>query len=162
MSMAGPHRVECGRSPLDIGKGSTLTEFSLTTGIKEIDNLVGGISPGDNIVWGVDSGAPVDRFVSGFLTADRALGSTVTYVSFNRSPQTITRAYGRDLSPGAFRLIDCFSSGKGNNDKVFLDFYESADEQLRSAVVHVGHPSDPAELEKALTGPSKSVKSRLS
>jgi len=100
-----------------------LTEPSLTTGIKEIDNLIGGISPGDNIVWEVDSGAPVDRFVSGFLTADRVPGSTITYVSFNRSPQTITRAYGEEMSPGTFRLIDCFSSGKGNNDKVFLDFY---------------------------------------
>jgi Nif-specific regulatory protein len=108
--------------------------------------------PGDNVVWEVDSGAPVDRFISAFLAANGAPGATITYISFNRSPQTITRAYGEDASPGAFRLIDCFSSGKGNNDKVFLDFYESADERLRSSVVHVANPSDPAELEKALTG----------
>jgi Nif-specific regulatory protein len=108
--------------------------------------------PGDNVVWEVDSGAPVDRFISGFLAANGAPDATITYISFNRSPQTITRAYGEDVSPGVFRLIDCFSSGKGNNDKVFLDFYESADEQLRSSVVHVANPSDPAEVEKALTG----------
>ena len=129
-----------------------MTEPSLTTGIKEIDNLVGGISPGDNIVWEVDSGAPVDRFICEFLAASEARGEVITYISFNRSPQTITRAYGQDVSLGAFRLIDCFSSGKGNNDKVFLDFYESADEKLRSSVIHVGNPSDPAELEKALAG----------
>jgi Nif-specific regulatory protein len=142
-----------------------LIELSLTTGIKEIDSLVGGILPGDNIVWEVDSGSPVDQFISEFLTAGEAQGATTTYVSFNRSPQTISRAYGEGVSPGAFQLIDCFSSGKGNNDKVFLDFYESSGDRtgsqnakdrvsgtLRSSVIHVSNPSDPAALETALTG----------
>jgi Nif-specific regulatory protein len=124
----------------------------LTTGIDEIDRLIGGVLPGDNLVWEVDSGAPVDQFISGFLAASEVQRATVTYVSFNRSPQTISRAYGEQMSQGAFHLIDCFSSGKGNNDKVFLDFYQSGDERMRSSVVHVGNPSDPAELEKALTG----------
>ncbi len=108
--------------------------------------------PGDNVVWEVDSGAPVDRFVSSFLAASEGQGLAVTYVSFNRSPQTVFRAYGEGMSPGAFQLIDCFSSGKGNNDKVFLDFYESGDERTRGSVIHVRNPSDPAELDKALTG----------
>jgi len=128
-----------------------LTELSLTTGIKEIDNLVGGILPGDNVVWEIDSGAPVDPFLSGFLAASDTGSATITYVSFNRSPQTITHAYGAGLSQGGFQIIDCFSSGKGNNDKVFLDFYDSGGEQRRGSVIHVGNPSDPAELERALT-----------
>lgn len=130
-----------------------LAEVSLTTGIKEIDDLVGGILPGDNIVWEVDSGAPVDRFVSSFLTATEAQGGAVTYISFNRSPQTICRAYAESMSQGAFRLVDCFSSGKGNNDKVFLDFYQSPEEPTRCSVVHVANPADPAELEQALIQP---------
>jgi Nif-specific regulatory protein len=129
-----------------------VADLSLTTGIKEIDTLVGGILPGDNIVWEIDSGAPVDPFLSGFLAAGEARRATITYVSFNRSPQTISRAYGEGLRQGTFQLIDCFSSGKGNNDKVFLDFYESGPERTSVSVVHVGHPSDPAELERALTG----------
>jgi Nif-specific regulatory protein len=136
----------------DDSGGSELTESTLTTGIDEIDRLIGGVLPGDNIVWEVDSGAPVDRFLLGFLTATEAQGTGVTYISFNRSPQTISRAYGETMPLGAFQLIDCFSSGKGNDDKVFLDFYGSADERMRSPVIHVGNPSDPAELEKALTG----------
>ena len=116
----------------------------------EIDRLVGGVVPGDNIVWEVDSGAPVDQFIAAYLAASEAQGATITYVSFNRSPQTISRAWGRDVSQGAFQLIDCFSSGKGNNDKVFLDFYESGGDRARSSVVHVGNPSDPTELERAL------------
>ncbi len=122
----------------------------MTTGLVEIDRLVGGVLPGDNIVWEVDSGAPVDQFVAAYLAASEAQGATITYVSFNRSPQTISRAWDRGASRGAFQLIDCFSSGKGNNDRVFLDFYESGGEGAHSSVVHVGNPSDPTELERAL------------
>lgn len=111
---------------------------------------MGGVLPGDNIVWEVDSGAPVDQFVAAYLAASEAQDATITYVSFNRSPQTISRAWGQDVPQGVFHLIDCFSSGKGNNDKVFLDFYESGGEGPRSSVVHVGNPSDPTELERAL------------
>jgi Nif-specific regulatory protein len=132
--------------------GRKLSEVVLTTGIEEIDRLVGGIQPGDNIVWEVDSGAPVDRFVSGFLSASEVQGATITYISFNRSPQTISQAYAEKMSQGAFRVVDCFSSGKGRNDAVFLSFYESGDELMRGSVVHVGNPADPVELEKALTG----------
>jgi Nif-specific regulatory protein len=123
----------------------------LTTGIVEIDRLVGGVLPGDNVVWEVDSGAPVDRFVSSFLVASEAEGSPITYVSFNRSPQTISRTYAGLMSQGAFRLIDCFSSGKGNNDRVFLDFYDAPEKESREAVIRVENPADAAELEKALT-----------
>jgi len=139
-----------------------LSEPVLTTGIVEIDRLVGGVLPGDNIVLEVDSGAPVDKFVSSFLAASEAEGSPIAYVSFNRSPQTISRAYRGLMSQGAFRLIDCFSSGKGNNDRVFLDFYESTEKEPHGAVVRVENPSDAAELEKTLTevGSAERTKTR--
>lgn len=131
--------------------GHKLREPRLTTGIEEIDQLMGGVLPGDNVVWEVDSGAPVDGFVSSFLTASEAEGLPVTYVSFNRSPQTISHAYGRLMPRGMFRLIDCFSSGKGNNDKVFLEFYASGDQAAHPCSTRVEDPCDPGELEKALT-----------
>jgi Nif-specific regulatory protein len=138
-----------------------LSELVLTTGIEEIDRLMGGVLAGDNIVWEVDSGAPVDRFVSGFLRASEAQGAAVVYVSFNRSPQTISRAYGEEMSAGAFQLVDCFSSGKGNNDKVFLDFYASGEERTRQGAMHVANPADPAQLEKALTAGAADKGSRV-
>jgi Nif-specific regulatory protein len=122
----------------------------LTTGIAEIDRLVGGVLPGDNVVWEVDSGAPVDKFVSSFLAASEAQNAPIAYVSFNRSPQTISRTYRGLMSQGAFRLIDCFSSGKGNNDRVFLDFYESPESRQGEAVIRVENPADAAELERTL------------
>ena len=37
---------------------------TLTTGMEEIDRLIGGVLAGDNIVWEVDSGAPIDKFIN--------------------------------------------------------------------------------------------------
>lgn len=118
--------------------------------MEEIDRLIGGVLAGDNLVWEVDSGAPVDRFISSYVSACEAEGTPVVYVSFNRSPQTITNKYGSLMSSGQFKLVDCFSSGKGHNDDVFLDYFKSVDAENPSRPIHVANPADHDELLKAL------------
>ena len=123
-----------------------MTAFKPTTGIPEADRLVGGILVGDNIVWEVNSGAPIGRFVSGFISACEKRGDSVVYVSFNRSPHAIAREYGGLMSGGRFVLVDCYSSGKGNGDPVFLDFFKAPPCSAR----HVVHPADPGEVQSVL------------
>lgn len=118
--------------------------------MEEIDRLIGGVLAGDNLVWEVDSGAPVDQFISSFVSACEAEGTPIVYVSFNRSPQTIDNTYGRLMSAGRFKLVDCFSSGKGNNDDVFLDFFKSVESDVPSGPIHVVNPVDNNELLNAL------------
>jgi Nif-specific regulatory protein len=139
-----------------------LKDKRLTTGIQEIDRLIGGILPGDNLVWEVDSAAPVDRFLSGFISACEAEGSQLIYVSFNCSPQTITNTYSSLMSKGKFRLVDCFSSGKGNNDEIFLEFFKSDNVNSACQAIHIKNPGEPNELQEALTsiGTEKGVKAR--
>ena len=118
---------------------------TLTTGMEEIDRLIGGVLAGDNIVWEVDSGAPIDKFMSSFVSACQAEGTPIVYVSFNRSPQTIFNTYGSLMSKGNFKLVDCFSSGKGNNDEVFLEFFKSNEFESETngcRPVHVYNPAD--------------------
>ena len=122
----------------------------LSTGIEEIDRLIGGVLAGDNLVWEVDSGAPIDKFMLSFVSACEAAGTPVVYVSFNRSPQTIFNTYGNLMSAGKFRLIDCFSSGKGNDDKVFLDFFESKEFDEFCHPIHVQNPVDNTSLQESL------------
>jgi Nif-specific regulatory protein len=122
----------------------------LTTGMEEIDRLIGGVLAGDNLVWEVDSGAPIDKFMSSFVSACEAEGTPVVYVSFNRSPQTIFNTYGNLMSAGKFKLVDCFSSGKGNNDEVFLDFFKSDEFDKTCRPIHVSNPADYVVLQEAL------------
>ena len=118
--------------------------------MEEVDRLIGGIMAGDNLVWEVDSGAPVDKFISSFVSACETESTPVVYVSFNRSPQTISNTYGSLMSAGLFKLVDCFSSGKGNNDDVFLNFFKSSESERLSGPIHVENPADYDVLLEAL------------
>jgi Nif-specific regulatory protein len=118
--------------------------------MEEVDRLIGGIMAGDNLVWEVDSGAPVDKFISSFVSACETESTPVVYVSFNRSPQTISNTYGSLMSTGRFKLVDCFSSGKGNNDDVFLNFFKSGESERLSGPIHVENPADYDGLLEAL------------
>ncbi len=120
-----------------------------TTGIAEVDKAIGGVIEGDNLVWEVDSGVAGDHFTSRFVAACEREGVPIVYVSFNRSPQTIMSKYGSLMSPGRFSLVDCFSSGKGNSDEMFLKFFDDPARNISHAV-HIADPSDPSRLEQAL------------
>jgi transcriptional regulator with PAS, ATPase and Fis domain len=123
---------------------------SSTTGMVDVDCAIGGLIPGDNLVWEIDSGVAGDHFVSSFVTACENDGVPVVYVSFNRSPQTIAAKYAGLMSPGHFSLIDCFSSGKGNSDEMFLKFFDDPARNTVHAPVHIADPADPSRLEQAI------------
>jgi KaiC/GvpD/RAD55 family RecA-like ATPase len=119
-------------------------KYEATTGIAEVDRAIGGVILGDNLVWEIDSGVAGDHFISCFVNACERSGVPVVYVSFNRSPQTIASKYARLMSPGRFSLIDCFSSGKGNSDEMFLKFFDDPAHNAVHAPVHIADPSDPS------------------
>ena len=137
-----------------------MSQHSPTTGVPEVDRLIGGVLPGDNLVWEVNSAAPVDRFVLSFLSACEAEKSPVIYVSFNRSPQTVANTFADLMSAGRFTLVDCFSSGKGKNDAVFLGFFQSDTDDAPCRAFQVEDPADPEKLQEQLirialeTGPA--------
>ena len=120
--------------------------YKPTTGIAEADKLVGEILVGDNVVWEADSGAPLGRFVSGFISACEKAEASMVYVSFNRSPQAIAGEYAKLMTAKRFTLVDCFSSGKGDGDKMFFEFF---DKNICPAI-HVQSPSDPVALQGVL------------
>ncbi len=116
----------------------------------EVDKAIGGVVAGDNLVWEIDSGVAGDHFISRFVAACERDEIPVVYVSFNRSPQTIAAKYAHFMSPGRFSLIDCFSSGKGNSDEMFLKFFDNPARDAVHAPVHIADPADPSRLEQAL------------
>jgi transcriptional regulator with PAS, ATPase and Fis domain len=121
-----------------------------TTGIEEVDKAIGGVIAGDNLVWEIDSGVAGDHFISSFVHACEKSTVPVVYVSFNRSPQTIASKYATLMTPGRFSLIDCFSSGKGNADEMFLKFFDDPARNAVHAPVHIADPADPSRLEQAI------------
>ncbi|MDQ7786084.1 MAG: helix-turn-helix domain-containing protein [Thermodesulfovibrionales bacterium] len=96
------------------------------SGIRDLDNLIDSLYVGDNVVWEIEAGTSPEVFALNFIHQSFSENKHVTYISFNKSPQTILQQIGEIPRQKSFTLLDCFTSGKGKNDKAFTKFYENA------------------------------------
>lgn len=107
------------------------------SGITDLDNLIDSLYVGDNVVWEVEAGTAPEVFVMNFLRQSLSEDHNVIYISFNQSPHTILQKIGKGRSKGNLILLDCFTSGKGKNDRAFAKFYEGHGD---SRVIRVEDP----------------------
>lgn len=97
----------------------------ISSGIDSFDKIIDSFYTGDNVIWEVDSGTPYNIFVQNFIRQSFDDSQKLIYISFNRSPQSVLKAVKNIINSKHFVLIDCFTSGKGKNDKTFARFYDS-------------------------------------
>jgi transcriptional regulator with XRE-family HTH domain len=97
----------------------------ISSGINSLDNLIDSLYVGDNVVWEVEAGTSSEIFVQDFIRQSITESQNVIYVNFNKSPQSILQQIGEVPSKENFVLLDCFTSGKGKNDRAFVKFYEN-------------------------------------
>ncbi len=119
----------------------------ISSGIKSFDDLIDSIYVGDNVVWEIEAGTSYGVFVRNFIRQSFNESQKVIYVSFNKSPQSILSEMGGFLVPEHFVLIDCFTSGKGNNDNTFRRFYEN---KSHFNVVKIDNPGAIEQFTRAL------------
>jgi transcriptional regulator with XRE-family HTH domain len=119
----------------------------ISSGIRDLDNLIDSLYAGDNIVWEVEAGTSYETFVHNFVRQSFANNQNIIYVSFNKSPQSIYQKMSEISSQDQCILLDCFTSGKGKNDKAFLKFYEHHSDPH---VIKVDKPSDIAHFTNML------------
>jgi len=129
---------------------------SISSGIKDLDNLIDSFYVGDNVVWEVEAGTSPEIFVFNFIHQSLYEGQNVIYASFNRSPQTVMQHIREIQSEGNFILLDCFTSGKGKNEKAFTKFYDAA---VHANVIRVDDPKNLEEITSILTSLEDSFKS---
>jgi transcriptional regulator with XRE-family HTH domain len=109
------------------------------SGINDLDNLLDSLYVGDNVVWEVEAGTAPEIFILNFIQQSFSENNDVIYISFNKSPQTILQKIGEIPSKEKFILLDCFTSGKGKNDRAFTKFY---DNNVESNVIKVDDPKN--------------------
>src|SRR5512136_2903911 len=114
----------------------------ISSGIAYLDHLLGFLKTGDNVIWEVEAGAYVETFLERFMESTLKSGYKVVYVSFNVSPSTLTKRLRHLPSLENLTILDCFTSGKGNNDPLFNQFYEKDREGFGGNVVKVENPKD--------------------
>jgi transcriptional regulator with XRE-family HTH domain len=114
---------------------------NISSGIRSLDALTDGFLIGDNVVWQVESGTSIDAFLYQFIKQSIADRQNIIYVCFNRSPLSILKKLGILMSgvPENLILLDCFTSGKGKDDRTFREFY---DKNSSGSVIRMEKPGD--------------------
>jgi transcriptional regulator with XRE-family HTH domain/KaiC/GvpD/RAD55 family RecA-like ATPase len=111
----------------------------INSGISDLDHLLDSFYVGDNVVWEVEAGTAPEIFILNFIRQSLAENNNVIYISFNKSPHTILQKTGEIRPEKNFVLLDCFTSGKGKNDRAFTKFYENNGD---SRVIWVDDPKN--------------------
>jgi transcriptional regulator with XRE-family HTH domain/KaiC/GvpD/RAD55 family RecA-like ATPase len=123
---------------------------NLTTGLDALDQIVDGLHMGDNVVLLDDAGSLAWTFARSFLQASVRQNLDVVVVTFDHSPKMIMERIGTLIDHPRLIVLDCFTSGLGQNAPVFQNFYQESDSALLERVVRVDRPEDPSRVSTCL------------
>jgi len=123
----------------------------VSSGVSELDRLLGGLFIGDNVVWHDAAGSLASVFCLNFIRTSQAQEKPIIYVTFDRSPKNLLDKLGRLADYPGLTLLDCFTHGKGAGSAVFLKFYEGK-KKRRCHIVRVDQPRDQNQVMDALYG----------
>lgn len=114
----------------------------VSTGVAELDPILGGLLIGDNVIWYDDSGSLASVFALNFLKAAAAEKKPFIYVSFDRSPKNLLDKLGALAQNPCLTILDCFTFGKGKGAETFLNFYNNPD-RLPCSLIGADDPQKP-------------------
>ena len=123
----------------------------VTSGVSQLDKLLGGLYIGDNVVLHDDAGSLASKFCMSFVGASMAEQKPLIYVSFDRSPKNLLKKLGPLAESPHFILLDCFTYGKGDGSEVFLKFYDKKSD-WPCQVIRVDDPGDVKAVMDAFYG----------
>jgi transcriptional regulator with XRE-family HTH domain/KaiC/GvpD/RAD55 family RecA-like ATPase len=135
---------------MKLGTIEKKTANKIHSGVAYLDHLLGFLKTGDNVIWEVEAGTYIEVFLQRFIEHNLNNGYKVVYVSFNVSPSTLTRRFQSFQNLENLTVLDCFTSGKGNNDPLFTHFYDKNKEASQGSVVRVENPKDLSQFRVAM------------
>ena len=114
----------------------------VSSGVSDLDRILGGLFIGDNVVWHDDSGHLASPFCLNFLQTSLAMQKPVMYVSFDRSPKNLLDKLGALADSPHLTILDGFTCGKGARSPIFMKFYEERDPDRLCHVQMIDEPRD--------------------
>ena len=121
----------------------------VSSGVSQLDRLLGGLYIGDNVVWLDDAGSLASVFCLNFVQASQSVARPLIYVTFDRSTKNLLEKLGPLAQSKDLTILDCFTYGKGAGEEIFTRFYES-NEPLPCRVVPLKTPSSQEQVSDAL------------
>lgn len=117
-------------------------KLRVTSGVRELDRLLGGLHIGDNVVWHDDSGSLASVFCHNFLLSSQEQNKPMIYVSFDRSPRNLLEKLGPLAHSASLTILDCFTLGKGAGSPTFLKFYDDSHPEWPCRILRVEKPRE--------------------
>jgi len=137
----------------------TSEELRISSGVSQLDDLLGGLRIGDNVVWYDDAGSLAPVFYLNFIKASETDKKSIIYLNFDRSIKSLLEQLGPLADYSCLTILDCFSFGKGEGADVFLKFYEDDIPGRKCQIIRVDQPQNANhvtdtfyDLQKAMEG----------
>ena len=122
----------------------------VSSGIQELDRLMGDLYIGDNVLWYEDAGSFSSAFCLAFIRETLAKKKPLIYVTFDRSPKNVVSFLGSLAESQNLTILDCFTNGKGDGSQVFKRFYEKDGALWPYQVIRVNDPTSPDHVAVAI------------
>jgi len=124
----------------------------VSSGLPELDRLLGDLYIGDNVLWYEDAGSFSAVFCLHFIRESLARKKPLIYVTFDRSPKNVVSFLGSLAESQNLTILDCFTNGKGDRSEVFNKFYEKDGALWPYQVIKVNDPTNPVFVGEAIYG----------
>lgn len=121
-------------------------QLRVTSGVSQLDRLLGGLYIGDNVIWHDDAGSLAQVFCLNFIQASQAQKKPLIYVSFDRSPKNLLDLLGPLAEAETLTILDCFTCGKGAGSDIFFQFYKKKGNKR----YHVLLVEEPQQVERVM------------
>ena len=117
-------------------------KLQVTSGINQLDALLGGLFIGDNVVWLDDSGSLAYVFCLNFMHSSQTQSKPLIYVSFDRSLKNLLDKLGPLGQNPHLTILDCFTWGKGAGSPIFMKSYSDLQAQWPCQIIRIEEPRD--------------------
>jgi transcriptional regulator with XRE-family HTH domain/KaiC/GvpD/RAD55 family RecA-like ATPase len=124
----------------------------VSSGINELDQLLGDLYIGDNVLWYEDVSSFSSTFCLKFIKETLTQKRPLIYVTFDRSPKNVVSFLGSQAESQNLTILDCFTNGKGHRSEVFNKFYEKNGALWPYKVIKVNDPTNPEYVGETIYG----------
>ncbi len=130
----------------------------VTSGVSQLDRLLGGLFIGDNVVWLDDSGSLASVYCLNFIQASQLQDKPIIYITFDRSPRNLLEKLGPLAEDSSLTIMDCFTCGKGASTSIFMKFYDELESEWPCNIVKVDEPRNIEQFMDVLYGIHETMK----
>lgn len=124
----------------------------VTSGVAQLDRILGGLIIGDNVVWYDDAGSLAWEFCLNLIIASHKENKPIIYVSFDRSPRNLLEKLGPMAEDPNLTIIDCFTYGKGSGSDIFLRFYYESRPDWPCRIIRIDEPKHVGQVMDVIYG----------